>query len=67
MFRNEEMDKTHLCEFHQIEGFVIDYNLSLANMMQVHEQLFRMAVRGGGGGRWERSSVALQAQCQSGV
>jgi phenylalanyl-tRNA synthetase alpha chain len=40
VFRNEEMDKTHLCEFHQIEGFVIDYNLSLANMMQVLEQFF---------------------------
>lgn len=41
VFRNEEMDKTHLCEFHQIEGFVVDRNLSLANMMHVLHQFFK--------------------------
>lgn len=41
VFRNEEMDKTHLCEFHQVEGFVVDRNLSLANMMHMLEQFFR--------------------------
>lgn len=41
VFRNEEMDKTHLCEFHQVEGFIVDRNLSLANMMHVLEQFFR--------------------------
>jgi len=40
VFRNEEMDRTHLCEFHQIEGFVVDRNLSLAHMMHVLEQFF---------------------------
>eukprot|EP00389_Voromonas_pontica_P001617 GDKH01002406.1.p1 GENE.GDKH01002406.1~~GDKH01002406.1.p1 ORF type:complete len:135 (-),score=39.75 GDKH01002406.1:93-497(-) len=34
------MDKTHLCEFHQVEGFIVDRNLSLANMMHVLEQFF---------------------------
>lgn len=29
VFRNETMDATHLAEFHQVEGLVADYNLSL--------------------------------------
>jgi phenylalanyl-tRNA synthetase alpha chain len=41
VFRNEEMDKTHLCEFHQVEGFVIDRNLSLANMMHTLHSFFK--------------------------
>ncbi len=41
VFRNEEMDRTHLCEFHQVEGFVVDRNLSLANMMHTLNQFFR--------------------------
>lgn len=41
VFRNEEMDRTHLCEFHQVEGFVVDRNLSLANMMHLLNQFFR--------------------------
>eukprot|EP00759_Apiculatamorpha_spiralis_P015793 PhF_6_TR22342/c0_g1_i1/m.31634/K01889/FARSA, pheS; phenylalanyl-tRNA synthetase alpha chain len=40
VFRNEEMDKTHLCEFHQIEGFVVDRDLSLANMKHILHQFF---------------------------
>ncbi|CAD2216356.1 phenylalanyl-tRNA synthetase alpha chain [Angomonas deanei] len=41
VFRNEEMDKTHLCEFHQIEGFVVGRNISLANMMHTFDKFFR--------------------------
>lgn len=41
VFRNEEMDRTHLCEFHQVEGFVVDRNLSLSNMMHLLNQFFR--------------------------
>jgi len=33
VFRNEALDATHLAEFHQVEGFVIDRNLSLGNLM----------------------------------
>eukprot|EP01063_Lacrimia_lanifica_P014457 TRINITY_DN21034_c0_g1_i1.p2 TRINITY_DN21034_c0_g1~~TRINITY_DN21034_c0_g1_i1.p2 ORF type:complete len:509 (+),score=236.81 TRINITY_DN21034_c0_g1_i1:145-1671(+) len=40
VFRNETMDKTHLCEFHQMEGFVLDYDLSLSNMMGVLKAFF---------------------------
>ncbi|KAH9579005.1 Phenylalanyl-tRNA synthetase [Trypanosoma melophagium] len=40
VFRNEEMDRTHLCEFHQIEGWVIDRNISLSNMMHTFQLFF---------------------------
>ena len=33
VFRNEALDATHLAEFHQVEGFIIDRNLSLGNLM----------------------------------
>lgn len=41
VFRNEEMDRTHLCEFHQVEGFVIDKDISLAKMMHTFYHFFR--------------------------
>lgn len=40
VFRNEAMDATHLCEFHQVEGFVIDYNLTLGNLIGIIKQFF---------------------------
>ena len=40
VFRNEQVDKTHLCEFHQMEGFVLDYDLSLSNMMALLNSFF---------------------------
>jgi len=33
IFRNESIDATHLAEFHQVEGFVMDDELSLKNLM----------------------------------
>ncbi|XP_036354496.1 phenylalanine--tRNA ligase alpha subunit-like [Octopus sinensis] len=33
VFRNETLDATHLAEFHQIEGCVIDYDMSLADLI----------------------------------
>ncbi len=33
IFRNEAIDATHLPEFHQVEGFVMDDGLSLKNLM----------------------------------
>lgn len=41
VFRNEEMDRTHLCEFHQVEGCVIDRDISLAKMMHTFDAFFR--------------------------
>lgn len=41
VFRNETMDATHLCEFHQVEGLVADYNLSMADLMGTIEIFFK--------------------------
>ena len=32
VFRNESLDATHLAEFHQVEGFVVDYGLNLGGL-----------------------------------
>ena len=41
VFRNENLDATHLAEFHQIEGLVADYNLTLGDLIGVLYQFFR--------------------------
>lgn len=41
VFRNESMDATHLCEFHQVEGLIADYNLSLGDLIGTIETFFR--------------------------
>lgn len=33
VFRNESVDATHLAEFHQVEGVIAGYNLSLCDLM----------------------------------
>ena len=35
------MDNTHLAEFHQIEGFIADYDLGLAHLLGTVEQYFK--------------------------
>ena len=40
VFRNETMDSTHLCEFHQVEGLVADYDLSLGNLVSIIRTFF---------------------------
>ncbi|KAK1444496.1 phenylalanyl-tRNA synthetase like protein [Babesia gibsoni] len=35
VFRNENMDATHLCEFHQVEGFIIGFGMGLGHLMGV--------------------------------
>ena len=40
VFRNETMDSTHLCEFHQVEGLVADYDLSLGDLIGTIETFF---------------------------
>ncbi|XP_077286266.1 phenylalanine--tRNA ligase alpha subunit [Arctopsyche grandis] len=40
VFRNETLDATHLAEFHQVEGVIADYNLSLADLIQVLHDFF---------------------------
>lgn len=41
VFRNENLDATHLAEFHQIEGLVADYNLTLGDLIGILYQFFR--------------------------
>ncbi len=40
VFRNEAIDKTHLPEFHQIEGFVVADNLNLRSLMGVFTDFY---------------------------
>ncbi|EAN31974.1 phenylalanine--tRNA ligase subunit alpha [Theileria parva strain Muguga] len=40
VFRNEATDSTHLCEFHQIEGFVVGFDLGLGDLMGVMETFY---------------------------
>lgn len=41
VFRNEAMDATHLAEFHQVEGFVADRNLSLGDLIGTIREFFK--------------------------
>lgn len=40
VFRNETVDATHLAEFHQIEGVIADYGLTLGGLMDFLEKFF---------------------------
>jgi phenylalanyl-tRNA synthetase alpha chain len=40
VFRNEALDATHLAEFHQVEGVVADYGLSLGHLIGVIKEFF---------------------------
>ena len=41
VFRNETLDLTHLAEFHQIEGFVIDRNLGLNHLIGIIKEFYK--------------------------
>ena len=41
VFRNETLDATHLAEFHQIEGVVADYDLTLGDLIGVINEFFK--------------------------
>jgi phenylalanyl-tRNA synthetase alpha chain len=40
VFRNETMDATHLAEFHQVEGLIADYDLSLGDLIGTIKSFF---------------------------
>ncbi|KAK1636729.1 tRNA synthetase class II core domain-containing protein [Colletotrichum phormii] len=40
VFRNESVDATHLAEFHQVEGVIADYGLTLGGLMEFMEIFF---------------------------
>lgn len=41
VFRNETLDATHLAEFHQVEGLIADYNLTLGDLIGVLYEFFK--------------------------
>ncbi|XP_017891034.1 phenylalanine--tRNA ligase alpha subunit isoform X2 [Ceratina calcarata] len=41
VFRNETLDATHLAEFHQIEGVVADYDLTLGDLIGILYEFFK--------------------------
>ena len=41
VFRNENLDATHLAEFHQIEGLIADRGLGLGDLIGVLQEFFR--------------------------
>jgi len=40
VFRNENIDKTHLAEFHQIEGLIADYDIGLGELKDMFEDFY---------------------------
>lgn len=40
VFRNEKLDATHLAEFHQVEGVIVDRCLTLGDLMGVIQHFF---------------------------
>ena len=47
VFRNESVDATHLAEFHQVEGVIADFGLTLGGLIGFMEEFFgKMGVRG---------------------
>ena len=40
VFRNEAVDRTHLAEFHQVEGVICDVGLTLGDLIGVLYQFF---------------------------
>ncbi|GBP52610.1 Phenylalanine--tRNA ligase alpha subunit [Eumeta japonica] len=41
VFRNETLDATHLAEFHQVEGVILDHGLGLADLISVLDTFFK--------------------------
>ena len=47
VFRNETVDATHLAEFHQVEGIIADWGLTLGGLIGFMEVFFgKMGIRG---------------------
>ncbi|KAI1818507.1 phenylalanyl-tRNA synthetase alpha chain [Poronia punctata] len=47
VFRNETVDNTHLAEFHQVEGIIADYDLTLGGLMAFMDIFFgKMGITG---------------------
>jgi len=44
VYRNETLDATHLAEFHQIEGLIVDHNLTLGDLIGTLRAFFFILV-----------------------
>jgi phenylalanyl-tRNA synthetase alpha chain len=40
VFRNETLDATHLAEFHQIEGVIVDKGLGLSHLLGIMQEFY---------------------------
>jgi phenylalanyl-tRNA synthetase alpha chain len=40
VFRNETLDATHLAEFHQVEGVIIDRGLGLSHLLGIISEFY---------------------------
>lgn len=40
VFRNESVDATHLAEFHQVEGLIVDKGLNISHLMGILQEFF---------------------------
>eukprot|EP01126_Amoeba_proteus_P021455 TRINITY_DN217_c0_g1_i7.p1 TRINITY_DN217_c0_g1~~TRINITY_DN217_c0_g1_i7.p1 ORF type:complete len:313 (-),score=71.46 TRINITY_DN217_c0_g1_i7:163-966(-) len=40
VYRNETLDSTHLAEFHQVEGVIADYNITLTTLMGALKEFY---------------------------
>lgn len=41
VFRNETLDATHLAEFHQVEGVIVDRGIGLHNLLGIMKTFFK--------------------------
>ena len=41
VFRNETLDATHLAEFHQVEGLIVDKNIGLSHLLGIMDTFFK--------------------------
>lgn len=41
VYRNENLDATHLAEFHQIEGFIADRNIGLSHLLGIMQEFYQ--------------------------
>lgn len=66
VFRNETLDATHLAEFHQIEGVVADYGLTLGDLMGILHQFFtKLGQKGRVNSKWPHNMAEwLRVNCE---
>ena len=65
VFRSDEVDATHSPSFHQIEGLVIDKNITFADLKGTLEVVCERAVRTGNQNKIQTTSLPVyRAKCR---